>query len=449
MSLARSAWRVVSVGRSGAVAGVHGHGAIRFAAVAAILGQSPRNRPLLGGQAVHPARHFVTTTEAELRAPIEDSTTCSTDPMGPKLLAPERAQLGDVVMLRDMKSGKRTLVGPLTEDGAIKSHAGVIAHRAIIGKGARAQILTHKSHGFMLHFPTLEDYVLFAPRTATPIYPKDAHAVMQLLDLSPDHHIVEAGTGTGSLTLHLARVVSGGSGGRILSIDLRATHTTHAENFVSRFRRGRYRDAVDFVTGDLGEVLAARYTSTSRVVDGVVLDLLNPWAYLEAVSRVVKPDGAIVVYVPNITQGIKLLDEIRVHRLPLVFDKALEVTQREWDLRPVKIKWPEMKAGGAAEDAAADVGASDADGDVGAAVLEPKAGGLSESEGDAADATRSASVDSSASGEVVPNAIATVAPAAPRTGLPTSVDWICRPVNYATGHTAFLLKLKCIAWGEA
>ncbi|KAJ3365446.1 hypothetical protein GGF32_009304 [Allomyces javanicus] len=347
-------------------------------------------------------------------------------------------------MLRDMKSGKRTLVGPLTDDGAIKSHAGVIAHKDIIGKGARAQILTHKSHGFMLHFPTLEDYVLFAPRTATPIYPKDAHAVMQLLDLSPDHHIVEAGTGTGSLTLHLARVVSGGSGGRILSIDLRASHTTHAEKFVSRFRRGRYRDAIDFVTGDLGEVLAARYTSTLRTVDGAVLDLLNPWAYLEAVSRVVKPDGAVVVYVPNITQGIKLLDEIRVHRLPLVFDKALEVTQREWDLRPVKIKWPEMKAGGATEEVAAEVGATDVGGNVNAANPDPKAAELSE--GDDADA-RAGSVESPASAEELPNA--TVAAAAPRTGLPTSVDWICRPVNYATGHTAFLLKLKCIARDEA
>ncbi|KAJ3372021.1 hypothetical protein GGF31_002283 [Allomyces arbusculus] len=353
-------------------------------------------------------------------------------------------------MLRDMKSGKRTLAGPLTEDGAIKSHAGVIAHKDIIGKAARAQILTHKSHGFMLHFPTLEDYVLFAPRTATPIYPKDAHAVMQLLDLSPDHHIVEAGTGTGSLTLHLARVVSGGSGGRILSIDLRASHTTHAEKFVSRFRRGRYRDAIDFVTGDLGDVLAARYTSTSRTVDGVVLDLLNPWAYLEAVSRVVKPDGAVVVYVPNITQGIKLLDEIRVHRLPLVFDKALEVTQREWDLRPVKIKWPEMKAGGATNEVirevgvTAEVGATDTDGNANTATAELKAAGRSEA--DAADAADS--VDSTTSGEVLSNATVAAA-AAPRTGLPTSVDWICRPVNYATGHTAFLLKLKCIARDEA
>ncbi|KNE55248.1 hypothetical protein AMAG_01161 [Allomyces macrogynus ATCC 38327] len=254
---------------------------------------------------------------------------------------------------------------------------------------------------------------------------------MQLLDLGPDHHIVEAGTGTGSLTLHLARVVSGGSGGRILSIDLRASHTIHAENFVARFRRGRYRDSIDFVTGDLGEVLAARYTS--RVVDGVVLDLLNPWAYLEAVSRVVKPTAR--------SSCIKLLDEIRVHRLPLVFDKALEVTQREWDLRPVKIKWPEMKTGGATEETTEVVGATGADGSANVATPEPKA--AERSEGDAALA------DSTASAEVLPNAIATVAAVAPRTGLPTSVDWICRPVNHATGHTAFLLKLKCIARDEA
>ncbi|MCJ1477514.1 hypothetical protein MMC13_006186 [Lambiella insularis] len=101
----------------------------------------------------------------------------------------------------------------------VQSKWGSIPHNSLIGKSARDIVASSTSREFRIHVPTLEEYVTMTPRLVTPVYPADANFIVSLLDLHfmPDAssstyqplEILEAGTGHGSLTLHLARAIHG------------------------------------------------------------------------------------------------------------------------------------------------------------------------------------------------------------------------------------------------
>src|SRR2546428_770200 len=63
--------------------------------------------------------------------------------------------------------------------------------------------------------PTLAEYVLDMPRGAQVIYPKDLAMILFWADIYPGCRVVEAGTGSGALTLALLRAV--GPDGRAIT----------------------------------------------------------------------------------------------------------------------------------------------------------------------------------------------------------------------------------------
>ncbi|KAJ2748318.1 hypothetical protein IWQ56_007494, partial [Coemansia nantahalensis] len=108
----------------------------------------------------------------------------------------DRFAEGDVVVVRECaRGGKSALIGPLTATGVYGSRRGNLRHSDLIGRAARERIEAVTSTGaggaFMAHFPTLAEYVLLAARRCTPIYPKDAAAIVGLLDAGPGDRILE------------------------------------------------------------------------------------------------------------------------------------------------------------------------------------------------------------------------------------------------------------------
>ncbi|KAL7751769.1 hypothetical protein RI367_002769 [Sorochytrium milnesiophthora] len=228
------------------------------------------------------------------------------------------ARFGDAVILRDAQTG------------CFQSDRGILKHQALVGRAARDVVETHNGNKFTLHRPTLDEYILRAPRTATPIYPKDAYAILQLLDLSPSDQVLECGTGTGSLTLHMARYLD--VDGRIVSIDVRQKHTDHARAFVERFfscrinrsdASGDRAQQIEFITADLPEYLGRLDPATAQF-DAVVLDMMNPWEVFERIACFLRRDGVMT---------------IRDQQLPFAMERCIEVEHKEWDIRPVSNKW--------------------------------------------------------------------------------------------------------------
>src|SRR3989442_14501090 len=74
--------------------------------------------------------------------------------------------------------------------------------------------------------PTLAEYVLDMPRGAQVIYPKDLAMILFWADIYPGCRVVEAGTGSGALTLALLRAV--GPDGRVIPFEQRGEFARRA-----------------------------------------------------------------------------------------------------------------------------------------------------------------------------------------------------------------------------
>ena len=282
-------------------------------------------------------------------------------------------QAGDFCMLREMKSNRKYLIGPL-EQGMQKDHkGGRINHEELMGKPIRSIVRTHNgkgiyllcinpvihsrdtlldAYGFMLHKPTLEEYVLNVPRACTPVYTKDASSIVsrmkrigesvfimiqvQMLDIEPGNRILEAGTGNGALTLYLARAVS--SQGRVDTFDIRETHSNAAKKHVQRYDRGRFKDVVSFHLGDVADHVThlADNSHEKDIFDGIMLDMPEPNKTIEALLPYLRNDRFIVCYLPNMTQVLDLVQATR--GLPVIMESCIETEWKEWDVRATHIR---------------------------------------------------------------------------------------------------------------
>lgn len=104
----------------------------------------------------------------------------------------------------------------------------------LIGRRYLDRIVDSKGNGVVIYEASMSSYVLNAERMATPIYPHDAGTIVSMLELHPERpdegegegeeldgpfEVFEAGTGMGSLTLHIARALHAGNRG--MSRDMR------------------------------------------------------------------------------------------------------------------------------------------------------------------------------------------------------------------------------------
>lgn len=203
-----------------------------------------------------------------------------------------------------------------------------IPHDLILESEYKIQV---KEHEFLVNFPTLEEYTLMAKRTATPIYPKDAVQIIKLLDINSNDNVLECGTGSGALSLHLAKMLHYG---KLTTIDIRQNHVEKAKTFVSNFRRSIYLNRIDFHNKEL-ESFQSDYE-----FDKCILDMMQIPSNLQYLKKLVRNGAIIVCYLPNMTQVMELVKDLEP---PFIFDSCLEVEERNWEIKFVEIKWPELK----------------------------------------------------------------------------------------------------------
>jgi len=225
------------------------------------------------------------------------------------------------VVLVDSK-GRRYLLR-LEESGRFDHTFGGVSHQQILAAGYGGNVVTSKNASLRVLRPSLEDYVLLMKRGAAVTYPKDAAAIVMMLDLAPGERVLEAGSGSGGLALFLARAV--GPAGKVVSYEKRPAFKARAEENV----RARGVTNVIFKEGDL-----AKASLEPQSFDALALDLMEPWEVLENALPALKTGRKLVCYLPNITQVVHLLREIGERRLPARKLRVIEVAHREWDVRP-------------------------------------------------------------------------------------------------------------------
>jgi tRNA (adenine57-N1/adenine58-N1)-methyltransferase len=129
-------------------------------------------------------------------------------------------QPGDPCLLFDRKE-RRYLI-ELIPGAEFHNHQGVLPHDAIIGTEEGMTLETSLGRKLTALRPRLADFALKMPRGAAVVYPKDVGAILVWADIRPGDTVVEAGTGSGALTMALARAV--GERGLVVSFEVREDH---------------------------------------------------------------------------------------------------------------------------------------------------------------------------------------------------------------------------------
>lgn len=237
---------------------------------------------------------------------------------------------GDRVQLTGPKDRKHTIT--LSESGAFHSQHGMIAHAEIVGLDEGSVVETPQGEKYLALRPLLRDFVLSMPRGAAIVYPKDAAQIISLADIGPGMHVLEAGVGSGALSLHLLRALAGT--GTLHSIERRSEFAEIAESNVSAFSRGRPENW-NLSVGDFQDVVADEVEPKS--VDRVVLDMLAPWECIDAVSDALAPGGLLLCYVATVTQLSRVAEEIRRSE-NFTLPQSQETMLRTWHVEGLAVR---------------------------------------------------------------------------------------------------------------
>ena len=206
-----------------------------------------------------------------------------------------QAREGDLVLFLS-KDRKRYLVR-LSADGAFHTKSGVIPHADIIGHPLGRTVQTHMGIPFLILEPATDDLLLELKRTTQIMFPKDVGYALMKLGVHPGSHVVEAGTGSGGLTLALARAV--GAEGRIYSYDSNPQALALARKNLDALGLS---DRVELKERDIAE----GFDETD--VDALFLDVRHPWEYLAQARSALKQGGFFGAIVPTTNQVTALLE---------------------------------------------------------------------------------------------------------------------------------------------
>ncbi len=237
--------------------------------------------------------------------------------------------VGDLVQLTDPKGKPHTIT--LTAGKQYFTHRGSIAHDDLIGGPEGVVVSTTTGVAHVALRPLLEDFVLGMPRGATPVYPKDAAAIVGFADVFPGATVVEAGAGSGALSCSLLRAV--GEHGRVVSIERRPEFAAVARSNVEHFF-GAVPPWWDLRDGDLVDVLPELGPAT---VDRVVLDMLAPWECVAVAADALVPGGVLCVYVATTTQLSQVVETIRAAGC-FVEPRSWESMVRTWHVEGLAVR---------------------------------------------------------------------------------------------------------------
>ncbi|GAA4624299.1 tRNA (adenine-N1)-methyltransferase [Cellulomonas oligotrophica] len=239
-------------------------------------------------------------------------------------------RVGERVQLTDPRGRLHTIT--LQPGGTFHTHKGWFRHEELIDQPEGVVVRTSSGIEYLALRPLLSDYVLSMPRGAAVVYPKDAGQIVTMADIYPGATVVEAGVGSGALTLSLLRAV--GDGGRVHSVERRDDFAAVARGNVEAFFGGQH-PAWRLHTGDLADVLPT--IAEPGTVDRVVLDMLAPWENLDAVAHALAPGGVLIGYVATATQLSRLAEDVRTDGR-YTEPQAWESMVRGWHLEGLAVR---------------------------------------------------------------------------------------------------------------
>ena len=233
------------------------------------------------------------------------------------------ARDGDLAQLVGLRH--KHFILTLQVGAKFESHRGILQHDDLIGKPWGTQVFSHIGSPFYLLQPSLADLITELPRTTQILYPKDIGFILVTMGIGPGQTVVEAGTGSGSMTTALAYAV--GSEGRVVSYEVKPDAQNLARKNLTRFGLD---SRVDFKLRDIGQGL------DETEVDSFFLDVPNPYDYMGQVRATLKPGGYLCCLIPTFNQIEKTLQALR--QTKFAFVEVCELLLRYYKPEPARIR---------------------------------------------------------------------------------------------------------------
>ena len=233
------------------------------------------------------------------------------------------AQAGDLAQIVGLRH--KHFIFPLVVGGEFHTHRGIIKHDDLIGQTWGTQVFSHMGSPFFLLQPMLGDILTDLPRNTQILYPKEIGYIMVTMGIGPGMRVMEAGTGSGSMTIALAHSV--GESGRVISYERRPEFQHLARKNLTRLG---LEQRVEFKLKDIGEGM------DDTNADAFFLDVPNPYDYIEQVRGALKPGGFFCALIPTFNQVEKLLYALQ--RNKFAFLEMCEVLLRYYKTEPSRLR---------------------------------------------------------------------------------------------------------------
>jgi tRNA (adenine57-N1/adenine58-N1)-methyltransferase len=214
------------------------------------------------------------------------------------------------VLLIDPKERRYLLT--LVAGATFHTHAGVLAHDDIIGSTEGCAVTGSTGRSFLALRPTLSDVVLKMPRGAQVIYPKDLGAILIAADIAPGQRVLEAGVGSGALSMTVLR-----AGASIVGYELREDGPG-----------APYRIEIRDVTEGIDE----------SGLDRILLDMPEPHKVVPAASEALRPGGILLAYLPTINQTALLRQALDDPGAPFGLAETQEIIRRTWHVEARSVR---------------------------------------------------------------------------------------------------------------
>jgi tRNA (adenine57-N1/adenine58-N1)-methyltransferase len=210
------------------------------------------------------------------------------------------AQVNDTVLLIS-EDGKR-FYAQLRPGQRQHTHQGIIDHDQIIGQALGRKIESTTGHTYVVVEPSLSELMKAINRNTQIIYPKEAGRIIFKMNIYAGRRVIEAGSGSGGLTLALARFVA--PTGRVYSYEARAEMLRNAQ---ANLQKAGLADFVEFKQHNIA------YGFDQSEVDALFLDVRQPEKYLAQAKAALKPSGFFGAIVPTTNQISELLIALKAN----------------------------------------------------------------------------------------------------------------------------------------
>ena len=233
------------------------------------------------------------------------------------------AQDGDLAQLVGLRH--KHFILTLQAGAKFETHRGILQHDDLIGKPWGTQVFSHIGSPFFLLQPSLADLINELPRTTQILYPKDIGFILITMGVGPGQTVMEAGTGSGSMTTALAHTV--GPQGRVISYEVKPDVQNLARKNLTRFGLD---SRVELKLRDIQQ----GFDETN--MDAFFLDVANPYDYTAQVRAALKPGGYMCCLIPTFNQVEKTLVALRQSQFAFV--EVCELLLRYYKPEPARIR---------------------------------------------------------------------------------------------------------------